>query len=352
MLVPSPSGFDRSSPNRGRSSVTPGMDFSNLVSGWPRVDLSSRCGNHISRKVQRYFSSNEKKATFLSATEQFNEVLKLNMQATGYCLFSLVFQNCFSRYQNFWKRISFSWKQELDLHVKYRCFDNRLKTKRMESCFAYESLLLYQRVLGILATSLCNMFFIFFSFLPYQLFIPPSFVSIPGCVHVDKRLKQIESQLQRGEKVTGGLLTYILVANEMSIEEIYANVTEMLLAGVDTVRLGLLIHCGGGGSGGGEGVIRSGELQDVFHLIKQPFYISNEHFYNIRAALLPHHRVITPHTNHFRCKIKELKNIHNGKKVSLETQALKFFPGCICGCGCKLHSSCLICLGQCQTNES
>lgn len=34
----------------------------------------------------------------------------------------------------------------------------------------------------------------------------------------------------------GGLLTYLLVAKEMNIEEIYANVTEMLLAGVDTVR--------------------------------------------------------------------------------------------------------------------
>lgn len=115
----------------------------------------------------------------------------------------------------------------------------------MESCFAYKPLLLYQRVLGILATSLCNLLFIFF--LPYQRFIPPSSVSILGCVHVDKRLKQIESQLQRGEKVTGGLLTYILVAKEMSVEEIYANVTEMLLAGVDTVRLGLLIHCWEGG---------------------------------------------------------------------------------------------------------
>ncbi|XP_011608385.1 cytochrome P450 27C1 [Takifugu rubripes] len=60
-----------------------------------------------------------------------------------------------------------------------------------------------------------------------------------SCVHVDKRLKQIESQLQRGEKVTGGLLTYMLVAKEMSVEEIYANVTEMLLAGVDTTSFTL-----------------------------------------------------------------------------------------------------------------
>lgn len=33
----------------------------------------------------------------------------------------------------------------------------------------------------------------------------------------------------------GGLLTHMLVTREMTIEEIYANVTEMLLAGVDTV---------------------------------------------------------------------------------------------------------------------
>lgn len=34
----------------------------------------------------------------------------------------------------------------------------------------------------------------------------------------------------------GGLLTHMLIAKEMSVEEIYANATEMLLAGVDTVR--------------------------------------------------------------------------------------------------------------------
>lgn len=34
----------------------------------------------------------------------------------------------------------------------------------------------------------------------------------------------------------GGLLTHLLITKEMSVEEIYANATEMLLAGVDTVR--------------------------------------------------------------------------------------------------------------------
>lgn len=37
--------------------------------------------------------------------------------------------------------------------------------------------------------------------------------------------------------MNGGLLTYLLVSKELTLEEIYANMTEMLLAGVDTVSL-------------------------------------------------------------------------------------------------------------------
>lgn len=48
----------------------------------------------------------------------------------------------------------------------------------------------------------------------------------------------------------GGLLTHMLITREMSVEEIYANVTEMLLAGVDTVRVCLCCdkHCAEKGS--------------------------------------------------------------------------------------------------------
>lgn len=67
-------------------------------------------------------------------------------------------------------------------------------------------------------------------------FIPPSLSLNAGRIHIDKRLKEIQSQLERGEEVKGGLLTHMLITKEMSVEEIYANVTEMLLAGVDTVR--------------------------------------------------------------------------------------------------------------------
>lgn len=58
---------------------------------------------------------------------------------------------------------------------------------------------------------------------------------VPGVVHVDKRFGDIKAQLQRGEEVKGGMLTHMLTTMEMNLEEIYANVTEMLLAGVDTV---------------------------------------------------------------------------------------------------------------------
>ncbi|XP_044058951.1 cytochrome P450 27C1-like isoform X1 [Siniperca chuatsi] len=58
-------------------------------------------------------------------------------------------------------------------------------------------------------------------------------------IHVDKRLTEIKAQLERGEEVKGGLLTHMLITKEMSIEEIYANVTEMLLAGVDTTSFTL-----------------------------------------------------------------------------------------------------------------
>uniref|UniRef100_A0AAQ5XVY7 Cytochrome P450, family 27, subfamily C, polypeptide 1 n=1 Tax=Amphiprion ocellaris TaxID=80972 RepID=A0AAQ5XVY7_AMPOC len=57
--------------------------------------------------------------------------------------------------------------------------------------------------------------------------------------HVDKRFADIKAQLQRGEEVKGGLLTHMLITKEMNLEEIYANVTEMLLAGVDTTSFTL-----------------------------------------------------------------------------------------------------------------
>nr|XP_020463496.1 cytochrome P450 27C1 isoform X2 [Monopterus albus] len=58
-------------------------------------------------------------------------------------------------------------------------------------------------------------------------------------IHVDKRFAEIKAQLERGEEVKGGMLTHMLLTKELSMEEIYANVTEMLLAGVDTTSFTL-----------------------------------------------------------------------------------------------------------------
>ncbi|KAF4026287.1 hypothetical protein G4228_018413 [Cervus hanglu yarkandensis] len=58
-------------------------------------------------------------------------------------------------------------------------------------------------------------------------------------IHVDNKLRDIRCQMERGERVRGGLLTYLFLSRELTLEEIYANMTEMLLAGVDTTQLAL-----------------------------------------------------------------------------------------------------------------
>ncbi|XP_064419307.1 cytochrome P450 27C1 [Latimeria chalumnae] len=58
-------------------------------------------------------------------------------------------------------------------------------------------------------------------------------------IHVDNKLKELQSKLECGEEITGGLLTYLLMSKELTVEEIYANTTEMLLAGVDTTSFTL-----------------------------------------------------------------------------------------------------------------
>ncbi|KAM6466517.1 cytochrome P450 27C1 isoform 1-T1 [Liasis olivaceus] len=58
-------------------------------------------------------------------------------------------------------------------------------------------------------------------------------------IHVDNKINEIKNLLDQGKKIEGGLLTTLLRRKELTIEEIYANMTEMLLAGVDTTSFTL-----------------------------------------------------------------------------------------------------------------
>ena len=53
---------------------------------------------------------------------------------------------------------------------------------------------------------------------------------------IDAKMAEIESKIERGEEVTGFLST-LLVNQTMSMGEIYANISEMMAAAVDTVNI-------------------------------------------------------------------------------------------------------------------
>lgn len=52
---------------------------------------------------------------------------------------------------------------------------------------------------------------------------------------IDRKVKQMDEQVQRGEKLDGMYLTYLLSSNKLSLAEVYITVTELLLGGIDTV---------------------------------------------------------------------------------------------------------------------
>ena len=58
---------------------------------------------------------------------------------------------------------------------------------------------------------------------------------------IDEKLEEIKAKLARNEEVSGFLST--ILANEtMSIGEIYANISELMAAAVDTVSLQHLVN--------------------------------------------------------------------------------------------------------------
>lgn len=55
--------------------------------------------------------------------------------------------------------------------------------------------------------------------------------------HIDQRMTAETEKVARGEKVEGRYLTYFLSQTGLPMKTVYSNVTELLLAGVDTVRM-------------------------------------------------------------------------------------------------------------------
>uniref|UniRef100_A0A8C8VNV5 Cytochrome P450 family 27 subfamily B member 1 n=1 Tax=Pelusios castaneus TaxID=367368 RepID=A0A8C8VNV5_9SAUR len=53
--------------------------------------------------------------------------------------------------------------------------------------------------------------------------------------HIDKRMAEVAERVSRGETVEGKYLTYYLAQEKLPMKSIYSNVTELLLAGVDTI---------------------------------------------------------------------------------------------------------------------
>lgn len=53
--------------------------------------------------------------------------------------------------------------------------------------------------------------------------------------HIDQRMTAEAEKISRGEKVQGRYLTYYLSQTGLPMKTVYSNVTELLLAGVDTV---------------------------------------------------------------------------------------------------------------------
>ncbi|XP_053313676.1 25-hydroxyvitamin D-1 alpha hydroxylase, mitochondrial [Spea bombifrons] len=53
--------------------------------------------------------------------------------------------------------------------------------------------------------------------------------------HIDQRMAEVAKKLEQGEKVEGKYLTYYLAQEKIPMKCVYGNVTELLLAGVDTI---------------------------------------------------------------------------------------------------------------------
>lgn len=60
---------------------------------------------------------------------------------------------------------------------------------------------------------------------------------------VQKKIEQIQEKVHLQEDVEGAYLTHLLLSEQMTVTEILGSITELLLAGVDTVRRSSDLQC-------------------------------------------------------------------------------------------------------------
>lgn len=53
---------------------------------------------------------------------------------------------------------------------------------------------------------------------------------------VQQKIDDVQEKLRLGQPVEGEYLTHLLLSEQMTVTEILGSITELLLAGVDTVR--------------------------------------------------------------------------------------------------------------------
>lgn len=71
-----------------------------------------------------------------------------------------------------------------------------------------------------------------------QLDVSPQNLQCLHCAakgHIDRRMVEVQHKLARSQPVEGTYLTYFLSTQKLPMRTIYGNITELLLAGVDTV---------------------------------------------------------------------------------------------------------------------
>lgn len=54
---------------------------------------------------------------------------------------------------------------------------------------------------------------------------------------IDKKMEDIQQCVDHSQDVEGEYLTYLLSNTQMSLKDVYGSITELLLAGVDTVNV-------------------------------------------------------------------------------------------------------------------